>query len=107
MAFKIIPRAGEEDIDADNLDAQLDMLERIALVTGMQLAAEWVRENRSHATVWVEDAKGEPQRMFAWLAKERKLEPITCAMCDHVATEVDSLYPYHRERSRCAAHIKD
>lgn len=45
--------------------------------------------------------------MFAWLAKERKLEPISCAMCDHVATEVDSLYPYHRERSRCAAHIKD
>jgi hypothetical protein len=107
MVFRIVPSAGEEEADADNLEAQLDMLERIALVIGMPLAAEWVRDNRKHATVWVEDGNGEPEKMFSWLAKERKLEPITCAMCDHVATEVDSLYPYHQERSRCAAHIKD
>lgn len=107
MAFTIVPKCGEEDTDVDNLEAQLDMLERIALVTGMKLAAEWVRESRDHPSVWVEDGKGYPQRMFTWLAIERKLEPISCAMCDHVATEVDSLYPYHRENSRCAAHIKD
>lgn len=107
MVFKIVPPTGGEEAAAEDLDAQLDMLERIALVTGMALAADWVRENRRHATVWVEDGKGDPQMMLAWTAKERKLDPITCALCTHVATEVDSLYPYHRERSRCAAHIKD
>lgn len=97
----------DDHTSAENLQEQLMRLERIALAAGLPLAAEWVRNHYAHATVWVEDGKGDAQLMFAWLAKARKLEPIQCALCDHVATEPDSLYPYHQERSRCAAHIRD
>lgn len=95
---------GEEA--AENLQGQLAALERIALLAGMTLAADWIREHHAHAVVWVEDGNGAPERMFAWLAKERKLEPITCAVCGRVATECDSLHPWHQEWDRCAAHLK-
>lgn len=110
MALRFIPGGLDSEThheDAESIQDQLIRLERIALAAGLFSAAQWVRDNHAHATVWVEDGKGDPELMFSWLAKERKLEPITCAICDHVATEVDSLYPYHRERSRCAAHIRD
>lgn len=91
--------------DVESLQVQLRAIERIALISGMTLAADWIREHHAHAEVWVEDADGHPERMFAWVAKERNLEPITCAECGRVATEVDSLHPYHQEYDRCAAHV--
>ena len=92
--------------DADDLQTQLDTAERLALVAGLPLAAQWIRDHSRHATVWVEDANGSPERMLAWVAKERKLDPITCAECGRVATEVDRLHPYHQEWDRCAAHAR-
>jgi len=86
------------------LQQQLETAERLALVAGLKLAAEWIREHAEHATVFVEDGNGYPVKMLSWVAKERKLEPITCAVCGHVATEVDSLHPWHQEWDRCAAH---
>jgi len=84
-----------------------EAIERIALIAGMKIAAEWIRDNSKHATVWVEDPNGHPEKMLAWVAKERKLEPIKCAICEHVATEVDSLHPYHQTYDRCAAHTNE
>ncbi|MGZ5055351.1 MAG: hypothetical protein ACXWAT_10480 [Methylobacter sp.] len=95
------------DIDDDNaetLQQQLETAERLALVSGLTLAAEWIRDNSAHATVFVEDSNFYPVKMLAWVAKERNLEPITCAVCGHVATEVDRLHPHHQEWDRCAAH---
>lgn len=95
------------DVDDDNAETllqQLETAERLALVAGLPLAAEWIRENSVHATVFVEDSEGYPVKMLAWVAKERKLDPITCALCGHVATEVDRLHPHHQEWDRCAAH---
>jgi hypothetical protein len=96
-----------EHEEAESLQEQLAKLERIALISGMPLAADWIRDHHEHAVVWVEDANGHPEKMFAWVAKERKLEPIKCAVCGRVATEVDSLHPWHQEYDRCAAHIHD
>lgn len=96
-----------DDQDADTLQVQLANLERIALIAGMTLAADWVRDHHAHAVVWVEDADGHPEKMFAWLAKERKLDPITCAVCNRVATEVDNSHPYFQSYDRCAAHLRD
>jgi len=79
-------------------------LEKIALIAGMTLAADWVQEHSVHAVVWVEDGNGHPEKMPAWVAKERKLEPIICAVCGRMATEKDSLHPYHQNQDRCAAH---
>lgn len=109
MPIHLLPAAdhGSDNNNAENLQQQLARLERIALAAGLMLAAQWVRAHHAHSTVWVEDAKGTPEQMFTWLAKERKLAPIPCAICTHVATEIDGLYPFHRERCRCAAHIKD
>lgn len=92
--------------DGDVLQAQLDTAERLCLVAGLDLAAQWIRDHSQHATVWVEDAHGAPERMFAWVARDRGLEPITCAVCGRVATEVDRLHPYHQEYDRCAAHVE-
>lgn len=97
----------DDDDNAVGLTDQLAALERIALLAGMTLAADWVRDHHAHAVVWVEDGSGTPERMFAWLAKERKLEPITCSVCGRVATEVDSLHPYFQSWDRCAAHLND
>lgn len=94
----------EDQDEPQNLHDQLAKLERIALLAGFELAAEWIRDHHGHAVVWVEDGAGLPERMFAWVAKERKLEPITCAVCGHAATEIDSLHPFHQEWDRCAAH---
>ena len=93
------------DEQAETLQEQLAKVERIALISGMREAADWIRDNSKHAVVWVEDANGAPERMLAWVAKERHLEPITCAVCGRVATEVDSLHPYHQEFDRCAEHV--
>lgn len=88
----------------ESLQEQLNVVERLALVAGLRLAAEWIRTNSEYATVWVEDADGHPRQMLSWVAKERKLEPITCAVCGYIATEVDSLHPYYQNWDRCAAH---
>jgi hypothetical protein len=93
-----------DEAGAEALQEQLDRAERLALVAGLPLAAQWIRENSKHATVWVEDGNGAPERMLDWVARQRGLEPITCAVCGHVATEVDNLHPYHQEYDRCAAH---
>lgn len=90
----------------ETLQDQLKSLERIALLAGMTIAADWIRDHNAHAVVWVENGKGVPEKMFAWLAKERKLSPITCAVCNRVATEVDNLHPYFQTYDRCAAHLK-
>ena len=90
---------------AEALQDQLARLERLALVAGLTLAADWVRDHHAHATVWVEDGNSAPEKMFAWTAKERKLSPITCSVCGRIATEVDTLHPYHQEWDRCAAHV--
>lgn len=92
-----------DEAAAEALQEQLDRAERLALVAGLPLAAQWIRDHAQHATVWVEDANGHPERMLAWVARERGLEPITCAVCGRVATEVDTLHPYHQEHDRCAA----
>lgn len=94
----------DDEKQAETLEQQLATAERLALVAGLKLAAEWIRENSKHATVFVEDSNGTPEKMLAWVAKERGLEPITCAVCGHVATEVDWLHPHHQEWDRCAAH---
>lgn len=94
----------DDEQQAETLQQQLETAERLALVAGLPLAAEWIREHSAHAAVFVEDGSGYPVKMLAWVAKERNLEPITCAVCGHVATEVDSLHPYHQEWDRCAAH---
>ena len=91
--------------DPEELQRQLTALERIALLSGFRLAADWIRDNAAHDSVWVETGTGTPEKMFAWVAKERGLIPIACAVCGRVATEVDSLHPYHQEWDRCAAHI--
>lgn len=90
---------------AETLQIQLAKIERIALIAGMNEAADWIRNNSKHAVVWVEDTDGMPEQMLAWVAKERGLEPITCAVCGRVATEVDSLHPHHQEWDRCAEHV--
>lgn len=94
----------DDEQQADTLAQQLATTERLALVAGLNLAAEWIRTHSTHATVFIEDGTGNPMKMLAWVAKERNLDPITCAVCGHVATEVDSLHPFHREWDRCAAH---
>lgn len=94
----------EDASDAIRLKQQLATAERLALVAGLQQAAQWIRAHSEHAVVWVEDGDMRPVEMLAWVAKERGLEPITCAVCGHVATEVDSLHPFHQEWDRCAAH---
>ena len=99
--------AAGDDAAANSLQQQLAALERIALLAGMTEAADWIRDHHAHAVVWVHDADFHPEKMFAWLAKERKLEPITCAVCGRVATEVDNSHPYFMEYDRCAAHLKD
>ena len=91
---------------AEKLQQQLEIAERLALVAGLKLAAEWIRDHSEHATVFVEDGNGYPVKMLAWVAKERKLEPITCAVCGYVATEVDNLHPWHQQWDRCAAHAE-
>jgi hypothetical protein len=96
--------ADPSSVDAEVLQAQLDTAEQLALVAGLPLAAQWIRDHSQHATVWVEDADGHPERMLAWVAKERGLHPITCAICEYVAIEVDHYHPYHQEWDRCAAH---
>ena len=99
------PRLSEDaEADAESLRQQLATAERLALVAGLPLAAAWIREHSEHAVVWVEDGAMQPKQMLAWVAKERGLAPITCAVCGHVATEVDTLHPYHQEWDRCAAH---
>jgi len=94
----------DDEAEADSLKQQLATAERLALVAGLPLAAQWIRDHAEHAVVWVEDGEGHPIEMLAWVAKQRGLEPITCAVCGHIATEVDSLHPYHQEWDRCAAH---
>ena len=94
----------DDDAEAESLKQQLATAERLALVAGLQLAAQWIRDHSEHAVVWVEDGEMYPQQMLAWVAKDRGLKPITCAVCGHVATEVDSLHPWHQEWDRCAAH---
>lgn len=89
---------------AETLREQLETVERLALVVGLVAAAEWIRGHSAHATVYVEDGEGSPVKMLAWVAKERQLPPIVCAVCSHVATEVDRLHPWHQEWDRCAAH---
>lgn len=94
----------EDEAEAQSLKQQLATAERLALVAGLPLAAQWIRDHSEHAVVWVEDGEMHPQEMLALVAKERGLKPITCAVCGHVATEVDNLHPYHQEWDRCAAH---
>ena len=91
----------------ETLQEQLFALERIALIAGLKEAADWIHDHGKHAVVWVEDADGHPEKMLAWVAKERKLDPITCAVCGRVATEVDNAHPYFMSWDRCAAHLKD
>jgi hypothetical protein len=97
-------RDDDAEMEAQSLKQQLATAERLALVAGLPLAAQWIRDHSEHAVVWVEDGEMHPVEMLAWVAKERGLKPITCAVCGHVATEVDSLHPYHQEWDRCAAH---
>jgi hypothetical protein len=94
----------DDEAEAESLKQQLATAERLALVAGLPLAAQWIRDHSEHAVVWVEDGDFYPVQMLAWVAKERGLEPIKCAVCGHVATEVDSLHPWHQEWDRCAAH---
>lgn len=94
----------DDEAEADSLKQQLATAERLALVAGLTQAAQWIRDHSEHAVVWVEDGDMYPVQMLAWVAKERGLQPIKCAVCGHVATEVDSLHPWHQEWDRCAAH---
>lgn len=96
----------DDEQTAEKLQQQLEIAERLAQVAGLKLAAEWIRDHSEHATVFVEDGNGHPVKMLAWVAKERKLEPITCAVCGHVATHVDNLHPWHQQWDRCAAHAE-
>lgn len=97
-------RDDDAELEAQSLKQQLATAERLALVAGLPLAAQWIRDHSEHAVVWVEDGNMHPVEMLAWVAKERGLHPIKCAVCGHVATEVDNLHPYHQEWDRCAAH---
>ena len=90
---------------AETFQDQLLKLEHIALIAGLNLAAEWIRDHSGHAVVFVEDSDGYPERMLDWVAKERNLQPIACAACGRPATEVDYLHPYHQEYDRCAACV--
>lgn len=99
----LVPTRDDED-EAESLKHQLATAERLALVAGLHLAAQWIRDHSEHAVVYVEDGDMNPVPMLSWVAKERGLSPITCAVCGHVATEVDNLHPYHQEWDRCAAH---
>lgn len=104
-SMALAPRLSEDaEAEAESLRQQLATAERLALVAGLPLAAAWIREHSDHAVVWVEDGAMQPKQMLAWVAKERGLAPITCAVCGHVATEVDALHPYYQEWDRCAAH---
>jgi hypothetical protein len=50
--------------DAEHLQDQLIAPERISLLAGMTLEADWIREHHKHAVVWVEDGNG-AERMLA------------------------------------------
>lgn len=102
-AMALMPTLDDE-AGAESLKQQLATAERLALVAGLPLAAQWIRDHSDHAVVWVENGDLYPAQMLAWVAKERGLKPIACAVCGHVATEVDNLHPYHQEWDRCAAH---
>ncbi|GAB4059232.1 hypothetical protein [Uliginosibacterium sediminicola] len=102
-SLELADLAGDET-DARSLKDQLAVAERLALVAGLPMAAKWIRDHSDSAVVWVEDGDLQPVQMLAWVAKERGLKPITCAVCGHVATEVDDLHPMFLEWDRCAAH---
>lgn len=91
--------------DPESLQDELLKLERIALIAGLEHAADWIRSNYKHVVVWVEDEDDRPMKMLSWMAKERGLHVITCAVCNRPATAVDNYHPHYQTYDRCDAHI--
>ncbi|MGL4233468.1 MAG: hypothetical protein ACRCWJ_19035 [Casimicrobium sp.] len=92
------------------VELQLQRLRIVATLLGLDAAADWLGKNANCCFVYV-DQGGAVNRHPLWYARELEKAKksanfiVTCALCSAPAEAIDTLYPYHQEHNRCAAHM--